>query len=325
MPAKTVLFDQRVRILYDYGSAPHNFISFNPQGRLVLLAGFGNLAGKVDVHDRRSLTKVTTIDAPNTSVCEWSPDGQFILTATLSPRLRVDNGIKIWHCSSSSLIHTLAIDEMYQTGWRPLPSAQVPPFPQGIPAAPAPSLSATAALANGKAATPSKPAGAYRPPGARGLATPSIFKREDEGGIAHVQNGVAGSPSPARTYSPRTVPGAPTPGQNGHQRGPRQRHVPGAPSSSHSPSPGPAGEARGKGKKGKKGPKEASSNPTTPQAEIEVVPVEVVAPEPVPAVSPTIDEPALDAKAKKIRNLTKKVNCLASVTFLSCSYTHFCS
>ena len=229
MPAKTVLFDQRVRILYDYGSAPHNFISFNPQGRLVILAGFGNLAGKMDIHDRRSLNKVTTIDAPNTSVCEWSPDGQFILTATLSPRLRVDNGIKIWHCSSHSLIHSLAVEEMYQTGWRPIPLDQVPPFPPAIPAAPAPSANAVAALANGKTATPSKPAGAYRPPGARGLATPSIFKREDEGGTAHMQSNGVGSPSPSRGYGNRSVPGAPSPGPNGQQKGPRQRHVPGAP------------------------------------------------------------------------------------------------
>ena len=51
--------------------------------------------GKIDIHDRRTLAKVCTIDAPNTSHFEWSEDGRFILTATLSPRLRVDNGIKV--------------------------------------------------------------------------------------------------------------------------------------------------------------------------------------------------------------------------------------
>ena len=91
MPAKTVLFDQRVRMLHDFGSSPTNYISFNPQGRLILLAGFGNLAGKVDLFDGHSLTRMCTIDVPNTSWCEWSPDGRFLLTATLSPRLRVDN------------------------------------------------------------------------------------------------------------------------------------------------------------------------------------------------------------------------------------------
>jgi translation initiation factor 2A len=37
----------------------------------------------------------------------------------------------------------------------------------------------------GNPATPVKPAGAYRPPHARGTATPVAFKREDEGGVSY--------------------------------------------------------------------------------------------------------------------------------------------
>lgn len=204
------------------------------------------------------------------------------------------------------MIHSLAVEEMYQAGWRPIQLGEIPPFPPAIPAAPAPSANAVAAMANGKSAAPSKPAGAYRPPGARGLATPSIFKREDEGGAAHVQSNGVGSPSPSR-YGNRSVPGAPSPGPNGQQKGSRQRHVPGAPSPSQSPAP--AGDKRGKNNKGKKGPREGGSAPTTQKGDIEVVPVEVVSPEPVPA-SPVVDESVLDAKAKKIRNLTKKLKAI---------------
>jgi len=53
--------------------------------------------GTIDIYDRRSLTKISTVDASNTSHCEWSPDCKFILTATLSPQPRVDQGIKIWY------------------------------------------------------------------------------------------------------------------------------------------------------------------------------------------------------------------------------------
>ncbi|ELU43753.1 eukaryotic translation initiation factor 2A [Rhizoctonia solani AG-1 IA] len=113
IPAKAVLFDQRVRPIHDFGSHPINFISYNPQSRLVALAGFGNLAGKIDIYDRRTLAKVTTIDAPNTTWCQWSPCGRFLLTATLSPRLRVDNGVKIWHCTGP-LIHVQLEEELYQ-------------------------------------------------------------------------------------------------------------------------------------------------------------------------------------------------------------------
>ncbi|PPQ86476.1 hypothetical protein CVT24_010162, partial [Panaeolus cyanescens] len=170
MPAKTMLFDQRVKTVHDFGASPHNFISFNPQGRLIALAGFGNLAGKIDVIDRRNLTKVTTIDAPNTSYCAWSPDGRFLLTATLSPRLRVDNGVKIWHCTGS-LIHVQLTEELYQACWRPTPVENVAQFGVSIPPAPTPS-DAVRQMAAVQKPTPSKPAGAYRPPGARGLATP---------------------------------------------------------------------------------------------------------------------------------------------------------
>ena len=268
MPAKTMLFDQRVRTLHDFSASPHNFISFNPQGRLIALAGFGNLAGKIEIVDRRTLAKVCTIDAPNTSYCEWSPDGRFLLTATLSPRLRVDNGIKIWHCSGP-LVHLQLTDELYQTAWRPTPVDNVPPFGHNIPPAPAPSASVTD-LAAVQKPTPSKPAGAYRPPGARGLATPSIFKREDEGGPS------SGSATPPR-YNRSPVPGAPGYGQqqqngshqpNGNgqhfyqQNAGGRRAVPGAPST---PTQGQDNQKGNNSNRKRKGKKEGgASTPGTP-------------------------------------------------------------
>lgn len=333
MPAKAMLFDQRVKTLHDFGSAPHNFISFNPQGRLFALAGFGNLAGKTDIYDRRTLAKITTIDAPNTSHCEWSPDGRFLLTATLSPRLRVDNGIKIWHCTGP-LMHIQNIDELYQTSWRPTPVDAVAPFGQTIPVAPPPSEDAQNYDA-AKKATPIKPAGAYRPPGARGLATPAIFKREDEGGAP--SNGTA---TPPRSYG-RTVPGA-APGQgapNGSQAGGR-RHIPGAPHPSgqdngekkanrskrkgkregeegtpnerpnrernsnriRSPraSPPPDGMTNGHAKGGKR--KEKQIHLPEPVVEI------TLPPPPVEVEPETPGDSALDQTAKRVRNLNKKVS-----------------
>ena len=350
MPAKTMLFDQRVRTLHDFGASPHNFISFNPQGRLLALAGFGNLAGKIDIFDRRNLSKVCTIDAPNTSFCEWSPDGRFLLTATLSPRLRVDNGIKIWHCSGP-LMHIQSTEELYQASWRPTSVEAVPQFGQNIPPAPPPSESVKS-LAAVQKPTPSKPAGAYRPPGARGLATPSIFKREDEGGAPRLPTHGAATPPRAYNRSPGSIPGAPGYGQatNGNgsahyqqqqQQGGR-RVVPGA-ASPHTGSPGP----EGKGNKKKKGGKREGEDGRG-SLEIQVNGLENgqgrgggpnqsqgqgrggkktngagAAPVPAPAppvaeaettTTPTTPGPgldsALDPAAKKIRNLNKKV-CLS--------------
>ncbi|KAK0949214.1 hypothetical protein LTR91_026636, partial [Friedmanniomyces endolithicus] len=64
--------------------------------------------------------------------------------------------------------------------------------------------------------TPSKPAGAYRPPGARGTATPLAFKREDEGGAAFVREMMSGKEPRTNGFGPsagrRAVPGAETVG-----------------------------------------------------------------------------------------------------------------
>lgn len=113
MPAKTTIFDHRVNVLHDFGTSPRNYVSYNPQGRLMMIAGFGNLSGAVDIWDRKTLTKEASYNASNTSFTDWSPDGRFLLCATLSPRMRVDNGVRILHWSGS-LVFEEAVDELYQ-------------------------------------------------------------------------------------------------------------------------------------------------------------------------------------------------------------------
>jgi translation initiation factor 2A len=322
MPAKTVLFDQRVRTLHDFGASPHNFISFNPQGRLIALAGFGNLAGKLDMFDRRTLTKVCTIDAPNTSHCEWSPDGRFLLTATLSPRLRVDNGIKIWHCSGP-LVHVKGIDELYQASWRPTPIDDVPPFGPTLPVAPEPSESVQD-LAKIAKPVPTKPAGAYRPPGARGLATPSIFKREDEGGAARMPTNGSSTP-PRGAYNRSPAPGGNGySGGHGQQNGGGRRHVPGA-APPHSGSSTPE-EREKKNKKKKDKKREAAKDraaqdvvtngeappPAPPPMAIEIIEDQAETLEGDGGSAPPTPggELSLDPLAKKIRNLNKKLKAI---------------
>lgn len=209
MPAKTTIFNVRGKPTFTFPLSPRNTILFSPHGRFVLVAGFGNLAGQMDIYDmERNFHKIATVEASNASVCNWSPDGQFILTATTSPRLRVDNGIRVWHVGGG-LVYNEEMTELYDVTWRPQSIIQHPlgdPFTK----LPVPHPSATAYLATRKA--PVKPAGAYRPPGARGQLTPLAFKREDQGGAAFIREG---------------APGAGTAGVNGFGR-PRRREVPGA-------------------------------------------------------------------------------------------------
>ncbi|KAI4221312.1 MAG: hypothetical protein L6R36_006996 [Xanthoria steineri] len=186
MPAKTTIFDTRAKATHSFALGPRNTILFSPHGRFVLVAGFGNLAGQMDIYDlEKNYQKICTIEASNASVCEWSPDGKHILTATTSPRLRVDNGVRIWHVGGA-LMYNENLQELYHVTWRPQ-SPTMHPIEDPLHPVPTPHASALEYL--GTVKTPSKPAGAYRPPGARGQVTPLAFKREDEGGAAYVSNG----------------------------------------------------------------------------------------------------------------------------------------
>ena len=208
MPAKTTIFNTRAEATHSFALGPRNTILFSPHGKFVLVAGFGNLAGQMDVYDlEQTYHKVCTIEASNASVCEWSPDGKHILTATTSPRLRVDNGVRIWHVGGG-LMYNEDLQELYHVIWRPQ-STTTHPLENPLHPMPTPHASALSYL--GTVKTPSKPAGAYRPPGARGTLTPLAFKREDEGGAAYVSsgsfsfgNGANGFGKPRR----REIPGA---------------------------------------------------------------------------------------------------------------------
>jgi translation initiation factor 2A len=207
MPSKTTIFNQRAVALHTFELKPRNTIYFSPNSRFVLVAGFGNLAGSIDIYDQeKDYRKICTIESGTPSVCDFSPDSRYILLATTSPRLRVDNGVKIWHVGGT-LIYDEDFEELYNVQWRPI-------FPENVqagdPLNPVPTPHASGLAYLGRQKTPSKPVGAYRPPGARGMAAPLHFRREDEGGAAHVMsNGSSGLGGGNLFGRPRrAVPGA---------------------------------------------------------------------------------------------------------------------
>lgn len=209
MPSKTTIFNNRAVATHSFALAPRNTISFSPHGRFVIVAGFGNLAGQMDIYDvEKDYKKMTTIEASDASVCEWSPDGKHILTATTSPRLRVDNGVRIWHVGGG-LMYNEDMNELYDVHWRPQSTTQHP-LEDPLHPMPNPHPSALEYLKTKK--IPSKPVGAYRPPGARGQSTPMAFRREDQGGKAYVRDETtAGFASSINGYGKskrRGVPGA---------------------------------------------------------------------------------------------------------------------
>ncbi|SNX83959.1 related to eukaryotic translation initiation factor [Melanopsichium pennsylvanicum] len=295
MPAKATLFSHRVNVIAELGTQPRNFVAFNPQGRLFCVAGFGNLSGTLDIWDRQDLSKgkVYSMDASNSSVCQWSPDGHFLLTATLSPRLRVENGVKIWHCTGD-LVHVDMIDELYQAGWRPGSNGALEAFPANIPTAPAPSAAAASYLAT-KAAT-KRPTGTYRPPGARGMGTPDIYKRVDEGGSG------ASTPDLARSGSQHNgtyqAPGS----------GNRKRAIPGAPGAARNNNAGAnGGNNKNEKKKGGKQQQQQQNGKNAPAAAAAVEEPSVPAASGAAEVGGNASAANLE---KKVRNLNKKLKAI---------------
>ena len=93
----------------------------------LFLGGFGNLRGNIEIWDIEGKKTAAKFEAPDTTGVSWSPDGQHILTSTCAPRLRMSNGFKVWHYSSTLLHETLYKDptnlgpgeELWEAIWRP--------------------------------------------------------------------------------------------------------------------------------------------------------------------------------------------------------------
>jgi translation initiation factor 2A len=168
MPAKATLFNSKSDPIFEFGTGPRSLGLFNSQGNILMIGGFGNLRGKVemwDVSNGKSCDKLSEFDAPDTTDVKWSPDGQHIMTSSCAPRLRVGNGYKVWHYSGS-LIHEIALsaaDELWEVDWQPSKSK---------------TFKASKRAVEGIASSqPQASKQAYRPPGARGSA--STFKLHD--------------------------------------------------------------------------------------------------------------------------------------------------
>lgn len=118
MPATITFFDLKANVVYSLNDQAKNTLIYSPKGNYVLIGGFGNLQGSVEILNREKnfITK-SKFNATNTSICKWSPGNEFILTATTSPRLRVDNGLKIWHVSGN-LCFVKEYKELLKIDWK---------------------------------------------------------------------------------------------------------------------------------------------------------------------------------------------------------------
>ncbi|KAJ4723688.1 Eukaryotic translation initiation factor 2A [Melia azedarach] len=177
MPACATLFDKKCKPLLELGSGPYNTIRWNPKGRFLCLAGFGNLPGDMAFWDYIDKKQLGTTRAECSVTSEWSPDGRYFMTATTAPRLQVDNCIKIFH-HNGSLFFKKMFDKLFQAEWKPQSPDMFGDITELIKSVD--SLKVAEAKPQGagsatKKAAPSNPPAtkpaAYRPPHAKQAAT----------------------------------------------------------------------------------------------------------------------------------------------------------
>uniref|UniRef100_A0A3Q1M2B7 Eukaryotic translation initiation factor 2A n=1 Tax=Bos taurus TaxID=9913 RepID=A0A3Q1M2B7_BOVIN len=121
MPAKATVFNLKCDPVFDFGTGPRNAAYYSPHGHILVLAGFGNLRGQMEVWDVKKYKLISKPVASDSTYFAWCPDGEHILTATCAPRLRVNNGYKIWHYTGS-VLHKYDVPsnaELWQVSWQP--------------------------------------------------------------------------------------------------------------------------------------------------------------------------------------------------------------
>ena len=119
--------------LFSFGSGAFNTARISPQGRFLMLGGFGNMAGDVifwDVNKRKPLS--SKFNAPCTVSVEWRPDGHALLTATTRPRLNVDNGFRVYSLRGE-LLHDERHEVLLGASWRPARASLFPDRPASPP------------------------------------------------------------------------------------------------------------------------------------------------------------------------------------------------
>ncbi|KAF7211665.1 eukaryotic translation initiation factor 2A, partial [Nothobranchius furzeri] len=75
MPAKATVFNLKCEPIFDFGTGPRNAAYYSPQGHILVLAGFGNLQGQMEVWDVRKYKQspLTPLDVTRLPMIENAP------------------------------------------------------------------------------------------------------------------------------------------------------------------------------------------------------------------------------------------------------------
>ncbi|GBN40451.1 Eukaryotic translation initiation factor 2A [Araneus ventricosus] len=176
MPAKATIFNLKCEPVLDFDAAPRNEVTYSPVGDNILdvmlfIKKFSILkfSCNIEVWDLKLKKQITKFKAQDSTLIQWSYNGEYILTATTSPRLRIGNGYRVWHYTGSLLVEVSleSNEELYDIKWKPVPEGTYKPEPTTF--TPVPGI---------KSSIPEASKLVYRPPGAQGKQ--ASFKLHEE-------------------------------------------------------------------------------------------------------------------------------------------------
>ncbi|VDO92751.1 unnamed protein product [Soboliphyme baturini] len=156
MPPKAALLNLNAEMLYDFGPGPKNLVYFNPFGNNILLQISNTLviAAFIMIWALKDKKAICKFIAEDTTLFHWFADGQHFVTATTTPRLRVNNGYKIWHISGRTVYEYKCPvgEEIYDLQFLHTPGEEytVPAIPEACVAASAHQASVSSTSVPGK-------------------------------------------------------------------------------------------------------------------------------------------------------------------------------
>lgn len=117
-PAVATLYDKDCNALFEFGKRYRNTIRFCPFSQLLLIGGFGNLKGEIDVWNLDSLEQVGKARSDCAIDIEYAPDGKHLMTSVIYARVKVDNQISIFNgCGKRVTNPPKAFEELNYVQW----------------------------------------------------------------------------------------------------------------------------------------------------------------------------------------------------------------
>jgi len=148
--------------------------------------------------------KIATTRSHGTVDIDWSPDGEHFFLATTSPRLRVDNRVKVYRYDGN-LLFTVEFDELTHVSWRPVPVKNFKRDHNNRSPSPEKFVFGET--------TPQKKTSVYRPPGSTGQLAARIRAERARENVAEAKIITASSNSATFLNNQKTpvntIPGLP--------------------------------------------------------------------------------------------------------------------